>query len=159
MKKYFTKYLPIGGEIKQGDHTVKDGVIFFHHRVSTTEMFEGHQKVQLFLCSRDIQEGDKVRYGDNCTAPEHEVEGSCETNGCWKVIGEVSPAAVWVTEGMEFDANPGMYTGEWQALPIYKGDTQVTFLGSRKALQARHIDIPVEKYIILFKCPNCKTFH
>lgn len=62
MKLYFTKYLPKKGEIKVGDilwqpgegytPATKDGVLY--------KAYTGDKKVKLFLCSRDVQVGDKV---------------------------------------------------------------------------------------------------
>jgi len=84
------------------------------------------KKLKLFLCSRDIQVGDITYVNiyedflgktDNKTikienSPSHLPDGlMCYSEDgyyeylkdCIKVIGEISPDAVWVTEGMEFD--------------------------------------------------------
>lgn len=70
--KYFTKYLPIEGDIKDGQH------IFFKINNKWTEVCafdellgSGIQEVKqakLFLCSRDIQVDDKlISYNENLT--------------------------------------------------------------------------------------------
>lgn len=98
-KKYFTKYLPIENGFKR---VVKNaqGIPIDHE-----------QEVKLFLCSKDIQIGDKVQYPngvviDNLQIPQEDIDLlKFLPNGPFKVIGEVSKDAVWVTEGMEFDEN------------------------------------------------------
>ena len=129
MKPYFTKYIPVMTKMQIGaDVPVQ----------------------HLFLCSRDIQVGDKVkyqyhfegqaRYADGIvkSIPEkHEdyvtyhldIEGVDTPSlgiGTFKVIGEVSPNAIWVKEGMEFEEED--------------------------------VDIFSILYI-KFKCPTCNTFH
>jgi len=110
MKKYFTKYLPVEGEIKEGDywkHPKAPNTIFPWTKayargpISTGLM----QKVKLFLCSRDIQVGDKMtRLDGSKFKADKAPDGSAHWNGhAYKVIGEVSPDATWVKEGMEFD--------------------------------------------------------
>ena len=68
MSKYFTKFLPVEGEIKEGDkfldHTdnlIKDAHIPEIYNNPHVPYFDGYKKVKLFLCSRDIQIGDKVK--------------------------------------------------------------------------------------------------
>lgn len=91
-KPYFAKYLPVKGEIK----------------------------AKLFLCSRDIQVGDKYFHDDFYPYPVGDIadtntkvmnahmmvsnEGE-DYEGDWsyKVVGEISPEATWVKEGDEFD--------------------------------------------------------
>lgn len=60
----------------------------------------------LMICSRDIKVGDKVR-GDEISfdvliKDEQALELAIATNH-YKVIGKISPSAIWVKEGMEFD--------------------------------------------------------
>jgi hypothetical protein len=102
MKQYFAKYLPVEGEIKEGDIVIgMDG-----------------KKVKLFLCSRNIQVGDKVL--DIRTNTWKEVNNSCgvelykqKPNDIqFKVIGEISPNAKWVKEGDEFEENDWDYSEE-----------------------------------------------
>lgn len=173
MKEYFTQYVSVAGEIKEGSMMKTMGEVMQPFKEGMNK--NAYQLYNLFLCSRDIQIGDKFNSanGTDFISSRIDSERVYSIGGlhseleevphnkihCYKVIGEVSSRAVWVTEGMEFDTSPGMYTGEWQAIPIYKGDQQVTLLGSSRQRRALLSQIPVEKYIILFKCPNCKTFH
>lgn len=149
--KYFAKYLPVEGEIKEGDKvfytgkqldfpeavyevldnvkqkmSVKSagGLGIEYTKTPTTgaylkigyNIFVGEhlQKVKLFLCSRDIQVVDKVfcldvHYNNPLHPPEKYIDpwrirGEGDTcKACIKVIGEISPEAVWVKEGDEFD--------------------------------------------------------
>jgi hypothetical protein len=130
-KPYFTKYLPVEGEIKQFDKVLINGGIDIVERYPFVDPYiweggynillaqQGTQRVEnvklakLFLCSRDIQVGDKFRTDifdgeSTCTG----VKDGFVYNGssvrvsignCFKVVGEVSPKAIWVKEGMEFD--------------------------------------------------------
>lgn len=125
-KPYFAKYLPVEGEIKEGDWyipkssklilqslmtEVSYGVPIAGIIMNTTKQLshtfhsEPLQKVKLFLCSRDIKVGDIVKDSlfnehlvtDNYMGNKHQWEGNW-----FKVIGEVSPEAKWVKEGDEF---------------------------------------------------------
>ena len=115
-KPYFTKYLPIEGEIKEGDYyvTAPDYQIVRKCEDRSWGTFEMCKKVKLFLCSRDIQVGDKVRmetgeelicyekYGTLYTKGEYELEVFPDRD--FKVIGEISPDALsYVKEGDEFE--------------------------------------------------------
>ena len=81
MKKYFAKYLPVEGEIKEGDkfladgriytffgfdgakssvNTVESGYIYHSANNSAREWLSKLKKVKLFLCSRDVMIGDKA---------------------------------------------------------------------------------------------------
>lgn len=72
MKKYFAKYLPVEGEIKEGDRwwvktlpqvyplpADKSTLDYWNTQFGNQKDFS---KVNLFLCSRDIRVGDKVIY-------------------------------------------------------------------------------------------------
>lgn len=120
-KLYFAKYLPIEGEIFDGDiyllygkpTIAKSPDSYYNPHVG---YFDGEQKAKLFLCSRDIQVGDEITYvyldwpaiGMYCG----KTKGVCgepsklNPHGImrWaKVIGEISPEATWITEGDEFN--------------------------------------------------------
>jgi hypothetical protein len=142
MCNYFAKYLPVEGEIKEGDlHLNKlTGTIEpasknvaanwsnnFSYNDGTRFLRDDYKKVKLFLCSRDIQVGDKVKFqlvpnktpwkeleveevygffGIDKTAILKDGDFKIHTtpdNFCFKVIGEISPEATWVKEGDEFD--------------------------------------------------------
>lgn len=122
-KPYFAKYLPVEGEIKEGDKVFHKGEIltaksydswftkwdFVEKSIPPVEYDKDCKKVKLFLCSRDIQVGDKIR-NDRRGIIDAEIT-SFDSNGvtltlkggnlkypfdtatndeCYKVIGEIS---------------------------------------------------------------------
>jgi nitrogen regulatory protein PII-like uncharacterized protein len=164
MKKYFTKYLPVEGKIDENE--IKDtwlitpkGLATFELRVhkdinTLTNKIRVHngktyvdfldtevKLAKLFLCSRDIQVGDKYfehtqvkpdRYEEFVAQEDDSIENS------FKIIGEISPDAIWVTEGMEFDED------EVKESYIITNDK-------------RSSSYNLHWYRI--KCPTCKTYH
>lgn len=104
--KYFAKYLPVEGEIREGDHWVHpNGAIlpwtktYVDGPIATLNP----KKAQLFLCSRDIHAGDRY-----LTEPDLSKERICEDDSynfdhCLKIIGPISSEATWVKEGDEFE--------------------------------------------------------
>jgi len=116
-KSYFAKYLPVEGEIKEGELVTDNHGIFPYHKGNPCQgVFGNFKKVKLFLCSRDIQVGDKVVYEAHLdfgvqlvtNIEDDEVavlsKGSkTHAHNLLKVIGEISPEATWVKEGDEFD--------------------------------------------------------
>lgn len=134
MKTHFAKYLPVEGEIKEGDYWQHPkGPVFpwteayARGPISTGLM----KKVKLFLCSRDIKVGDGIK--TKCKEewldakvlelpPEYSdyanyriVCGSMESYSLGmytiKIIGEISPEATWVKEGDQFDEGEWQYSG------------------------------------------------
>lgn len=127
-KPYFTKYLPVQGEIREGDIALYEafgfGAVDFRHgslhytsfpKPGTVTMpvgsLDDKRPYKLFLCSRDIQVGDKV-YGREekvidaglCLALDCPDVYEAITSDHFKVIGEISPDALsYVKEGDEFD--------------------------------------------------------
>lgn len=113
MKQYFAKYLPVGGEIKEGD-IVKDfsrptyPVPYnpIHHKL------EGKTKLKLFLCSRDIQVGDECFFTEDVTASSvvaaSEVTLDFLRRKAFKILGEISLEAKWVKDGDEFNREEWM---------------------------------------------------
>ncbi len=137
MGKYFTKLLPGNGEIKKRTgSTVIDGEVGKCLRENDNG-FDYYEEVKLFLCSRDIQVGDivKLKTFDGYVDFPVENEGAKQAtihNGSVKVIGEVSPDATWVKEGMEFE--------EENVMPFIMGDNY--YMG------------------VYFRCPSSpKHFH
>lgn len=111
--KYFAKYLPVEGGIKEGDYVdIGSQVIIYSTKWQKTISKYNPKKVKLFLCSRDIQVGDTVWNGrKGLLVFEDESEGRPEGNWMhlsaitihdFKSIGEISPDATWVKEGDEF---------------------------------------------------------
>lgn len=123
-KQYFTKHLPVEGEIKEGDkftYSIRFGNINkFPDGITNAHLHQedGNKAVKLFLCSRDIAEGDKIYLPKlneyHIFKYERPSRIVCESlNGMYpkefekqdyfKVIGEISPEATWVKDGDEFD--------------------------------------------------------
>jgi hypothetical protein len=114
VKKYFAKYLPVEGEIKEGDKIAFEGnmndILTFGTEVIPPKKYSD-KKVELFLCGRDIQVGDTI-YADN-NYPNgiiisEEIFQTYEsikylTNPHFKVIGKITKDAIWVKDGDEFD--------------------------------------------------------
>jgi hypothetical protein len=183
MKKYVAKLLPAEGEIKEGDSFLytEDNSISIAEKdnedlpdMNILNSCSSYQKVELFLCSRDIQAGDKViteglleerevKYIDKNGTLFFTNGDDCDSIHCCKKIGKVSPDAVWVKDGMEFDEEdvaviyePGedMETeyipiSEWlkYVSRITKGD-----ITTRKLL--------LSNTTIAFRCPNSPNhFH
>jgi hypothetical protein len=152
MKKYFAKYLPIEGEIQDRLRALYAP----SHK-------EYKAPVTLFLCSRDIQVGDKVTYMDNyhgvveitnepkalyqITTPEG-IHYIYKKDSVWvfKVIGEISSAARWIKEGDEFDEYQLLYKDEdgglWEDL---SGLGESGYAGSITN-------------VCRVKCPTCGSF-
>jgi len=112
MKKYFAKYLPVEGEIRKGllVRNNLDGLIGECMREPSKEEIRDkeYSLVKLFLCSRDIQVGDKCKFvSEDGRVFNSLLEGEDNINFVdrFKVIGEISPNATWVKEGDEFDEN------------------------------------------------------
>lgn len=155
MKKYFTKYLPVEGDVIPGDywssttgmfHLVRDQehADKINKRRLETPQNSWYSKGKLFLCSRDIQVGDEyyneqfefTKYPNKSIADSStEMVGE---NGSYKVIGEISPDAVWVKEGDKFDED------EVKESYIITNDK-------------RSSSYNLHWYRI--KCPTCRTYH
>lgn len=134
MSKYFAKFLPVQGEPDLGKMCLFQGRVEMYTEYHWREYCQCEvdnvpntiQKVQLFLCSREIEVGDKmesyVPVGEHPYTREEGIcldylkeddtytyrlsDGSktnCGAGYCFKVIGPISPQATWVKEGMEFD--------------------------------------------------------
>ncbi len=111
--RYIARWVPVEGEIKPGDHglTETHGYVFKALK-ETMSLCKGKQKVKLFLCSRDIQVGDKVlhipsnKYIDvKYQSVLDSMKEKGQLDNYVKVIGEISPDATWVKEGDEFDSS------------------------------------------------------
>jgi hypothetical protein len=115
---------------------------------------ENAQKVKLFLCSRDIQVGDSACAKGtfhNIAGFEWKEHHAKEYNNnadgyYYKVIGEISPEAVWVKEGDEFDEDDLVFKrvdrengGGWKYVEVE--------------------DTAGFPTIVEIKNPSCKHFH
>src|SRR4051812_38335154 len=122
--KYFCRHIPVEGDVKVGDtftstkpngdrykaSSIKDGYVYtsplsFRFRIQDCTLNK------LFLCSRDIQVGDEVHHGaiEGATQIVDDVEKFSKpheiTGQFFKIIGEISPDAIWVKDGDEFEEN------------------------------------------------------
>ncbi len=121
-KLYFAKYLPVEGEIKEGDWFWStpevQGKKLWQNTSAisvTSNILSGYhlQKIKLFLCSRDIQIGDKYlehtqvrpdRYSEFTADDETFFYEPNRIENAFKVAGPVSEGALtFVKEGDEFD--------------------------------------------------------
>lgn len=174
-KPYFTKYLPVEGEIKEGDRallgkTTITNIIDKQYlaEIKKNKKMADFKKVKLFLCSRDIQVGDTVRCLHNKTTgvvtkivnQANKKKGEVILDNIihygerwftvksqlYKVIGEISPNAIWVKEADEFSED------EWIRCTIWKDGTFVEHNGKDATLS------PLETYGAKIKGP-CGHFH
>jgi hypothetical protein len=113
-KIYFAKYLPVDGEIKEGD-----SYLFADKVLLAPKTFADHdegsdgkrRKVKLFLCSEDIQIGDMVKDINYPSQIPFLMDGlylkilkeKGIKDNFYRVVGEISPEATWVKDGDEFD--------------------------------------------------------
>lgn len=123
MSKYFSQFLPVEGEIKKNDYLIDPTLPTLGIMQAITDnegkliKNRGGSKVILFVCSKDIQVGDKidgeisVRFhspklvvADGETGPKEGNWGNISIfRDPYKIIGEVSPEATWVKNGDVFD--------------------------------------------------------
>jgi hypothetical protein len=127
MKKYIVKYIPVDDEIKSGDKYLhKNGHVQTTSKnlpLTTLKYInENCKKVELFLCSRDIQVGDEIVPILNWETPlvcdpikvykEGDKGPIGEPYQIWnerlgfsymKILGRLSPHATWVKENDEID--------------------------------------------------------
>lgn len=201
MKKYFCKYLPVEGEIKEGDicyftqfkefgtaTMVYDELCFVSFPQESkgsltspiSRNLDDKQPYKLFLCSKDILVGDKYfnEDFDYTKYPNESIANASSemvgVNSSYKVIGEISPDAVWVTEGMEFDDDeiqPTTKIYSWQDeegveeqfknfIQKGKGYISHSILSRDRYKDAPpEIDFSVKVEPYQIKCSQCKTYH
>ena len=158
MKPYFTKYLPVEVEIKEGEPF--DTIVGIYGK-----------KMKLFLCSRDIQVGDTFHSFSGMS--ELKWDGKFQLHpDDFKVIGEISNEATWVKEGDEFDESEikiiqrPKYKENWKSFP-FKGKNKRT--GSEFTIYPHSLSFggneweilnPVpEQLLVKIKCHLCEYFH
>jgi len=124
MKNYFAKYLPVEGEIKEGDWVLYANSYFFVKNINNIGLLvtesDGDfrlnksycKKVKLFLCSRDIEVGDEIispikgSFGvvteilSKFQCNTHKYKCIEMTTGCFKTVGEILTPNI--KEGQEF---------------------------------------------------------
>lgn len=178
---YFAKYLPIEGEIKEGDMALKPSFKWnridggeiveppYFEEVDETEDISNMRLAKLFLCSRNLNNAEKLTWiGSGEGLAETPFGGTIVniklTSGTphpnWvNVIGEISSEATWVTENQEFtedeikrtyserDYDPEADEADWYTYQIKGTDFDP------KCSDSWHFN-PIK-----IKCANCKTFH
>lgn len=176
--KYFAKLLPYVGEILPGSQVIfKIGGEWSEPCDPDSLLgapIEEVLPVKLFLCSRDIQVGDK-----KCILPDSIYQFECtrirdgyvsftrHTFGeynmmvaeCFKVIGEVSPDATWVKEGDEFEEEQvahkySIENNEDEFILLKEWEDFVI-----KELKYKQVPSYLKSLEVAFKCPTCKHFH
>lgn len=184
MKPYFARYLPVEGEIKDkalvldkdrnkiGHITYPDnadGIYEVEYLDGTSGGCDHFELVKLFLCSRDIQVGDRIwnqhsGYGKVMEIDEenqylgvkYDIEDwECEEDFKYiiEVIGEISPEAIWVKEGDEFDEsqiNKQFYNDSGVSSP-WQDEIELGYIAWE--------DIDLKYKRIQIQCPTCKKFH
>lgn len=130
MKKYFAKYIPVDGTIYKGDKFLFTGTNVVYEAawipLSNPVLIaskcgnavvgeEDCRKVKLFLCSTEIQAGDKVLLETFEEVEVYEKHGTIWgrtlknreleifTDRDFKVIGPILTSAKWVKEGDQFN--------------------------------------------------------
>lgn len=129
------------------------------------------QKVKLFLCSRNIKAGDKIYWTD----PEDGVSSQFNTaievsenmvfmsepdaseieafpHECIKVIGEISPDAIWVKEGDQFDKD------DWALGLMSLLERPKPMMALPFKTQIQHELPSYAKYVARIKCACCNRF-
>lgn len=173
MKPYFTKWIPIGGEIQDDNWAFKkDGTLIYVNKAAAKYLSEDWIKAQLSLCTRNIQPGDKCRTTADINGSIGEREVKERVDGFltvdtsdiqkgktltllrrewFKVTGPISKGAKWVKEGDEFDE-------EEVAKAICKPGKEQLIIS--ESLQEWEEWIPNNGFIkcIAIKCPLCGDF-
>lgn len=164
MKEYFTIILPVEGEIKNSWLLV-DGVMCKYRDEDDTHIYMTHPnghtwarpkkdartRYTLMLCTNNIEIGEEYqdKEGNVYVRDEDDIYDELQKMG-FKVIGQISSNATWVTESDEFDVDELAYLmGSPPEHPWYF-----------KFSTIKVWDIEgMKKYPIAVRCSNCKSFH
>lgn len=188
MKKYFAKYLPVEEEIKKEDYALNPSnrkIVRVNAACLKNLVTPEWKKVKLFLCSRDVQVGDKC--WTTVGGCYDTFQEGYDKQYWFKVIGEISPDAIWVKEGDEFDEDEILQKSETimmeERLWLYnEEDNSSIELTLEEALEMNlKEDSNIHSYKIdhrykwkdaedeaevtyyykeyQIKCPTCKTYH
>lgn len=197
MSTYFAKFLPVEGEIKEGDYcydkyfgfgkAIMDGELCFHipregniGSITTpiSRNLDDKRPYKLFLCSRDIQSGDKAyqEFGDKTISEEYDFpkvfdnwtwayknsvpNHTVHIDNLFKVIGEISKDAIWVKEGDELNEEQ---IEEWYwhltqncyAISVKFGEE----LFNKSHNSFENNKEVFKRGVFKIKCPTCKNFH
>lgn len=169
--KYIVKLLPVEGEIfpyepnkmifynGQARRMKNDGVLIKPNYHGCKTRFEYYKYVnakpaKFFLCSREVSMEDMVYTTDEFWPNSKLIKADdLDLNAlakAYKVIGEISPEAVWVKEGMEFEDDEVSL----RFVDIETGKSEREYKAGLKYLSKDKW-----KAIAFIKCPTCKYFH
>ena len=153
MKQYFCKYIPVEGVRKEGDcvkHKVSGNIGIITKILDVGGKYEDEEieKVELFLCSRDVSLHEEC-WLDNEKVIPNQLHVDLRDK-CYKVIGSISPEATWVDEDDEFDEDEVTVQ---QVGPFH--DMDDVFNVDNKVWN----HTKTYKYYIQIKCSTCKHFH
>lgn len=173
MNKLFAKYIPVPGEIKAGDMALKPSFKWEGHfgqslveppyieEVDEDEDISTMKLVKLFLCSKDIHSGDRF-YTKVGSEEETWVDTYREPTDEWfKVLGEVSPKAIWVKPDMEFEEDDIQREDFYEEYDYAGGHFTGNRIGIKYYPQLVRLEPEQAKNYILtikFKCPCCGDF-
>lgn len=158
----YIKYLFVEGEINEGDwckHLPTGKIIYCSYqsvidKLKEKNFLSQYKKVNPFLCSRDIEVGDKVWINQDTTYEVDHIKGGYiyfggmsirgRVGSTFKVIGEISPDVKWVKEGDE----------------IVDFETEMFFKHDNKWYkeQLKDIDLQEKKWFKTIKGP-CGHYH
>lgn len=180
MKQYFVKLIPVKGKIKKGDLIICSNSPGTNVTHKDWQMAQGHsccKKAKLFLCSRDIQVGDKNVYDrflqkENLTAikidpfrivPKYMILRDSNGNTysqensirgfLFKAVGEISSDATWIKEGDEFDED------EVKPVVMVMNYTTPFEYGKYENFEDIKKMYKGAVVIVKIKCSNCNIFH
>jgi hypothetical protein len=189
-KPYFVKLIPVEGEIKEGVfasyleevHGKKTG-----KRIGTTIKSQYYDQFlkdcnnrgldlrvsKLFLCGGEIGVGDtyyhiREQVWEVCDSEImlEQIKEQEEKHGSFRirVIGAISPNAIWVKEGDRFEENeihkaiwslPDSWTDEKEVVPVH----DKSFYKRYDTVKEEWGIQPFENRLIMVLCSNCKVFH
>lgn len=175
MKTFFVKYLPVQDEVIIDNLEKNQLLVGFHHRDKYDERFYFSRKaseasvysdrgfeftpkqiLKLFLCSKDLNIGDEF-YNNLGVKTDHLFDQE-DIEGHFKVIGEISPDAIWLKEGDELNED------DWTIFWTYFDEEGGLYECNPKILSYEEKEFKLQygykpDYIIRVKCDKCNTFH
>ena len=166
MKKYFIKPLPVDDMILPGDQVIntENGRTDIVGPLGFSSNPKPFKKLQLFLCSWDLKVGDQVICQDKeCVVESMTSSGLIRlkshnlnfteiiTTDIFKKVLPVSPKAIWIKEQMCFDEE------DWALGLLNILDGHMAKCNFKTQVKLR---VPsYTKYVAMFKCGQCETFH
>jgi hypothetical protein len=154
-KIYFTKYLPFDGKFKEGfcKNIATNEIIYYNGNYGETRP-EELEPIKLMLCSRDINVGEMAWHNGELKEVTEDVLSFARKFG-YKINGEVSPKAIWVKEGDEFDEHEVYFYAKHRSFPDM--NFRFNMLGQFEEMEEKD----KLKYTVFCEilCQNCKTYH